>query len=111
MSQDMANPAGHDIEPKPIRWVGSSKDDVRDFPRDVRRRVGGALWDAQCGLKAPYAKPLRGLTDPPCAAPHRLGMHRRRGAGAITLLDRPKIIPSCRRLGGAGHALAGRLGR
>ncbi len=57
----MANPAGTDIEPKPVRWVGSSKDDLRDFPRDVRQRVGGALWDAQRGLKAPYAKPLRGF--------------------------------------------------
>lgn len=30
-------------------------------PADVRRRVGGALWDAQLGLKAPYAKPLKGF--------------------------------------------------
>jgi phage-related protein len=27
----------------------------------VRRRVGGALWDAQIGQKAPYAKPLKGF--------------------------------------------------
>jgi phage-related protein len=27
----------------------------------VRRRIGGALWDAQLGRKAPYAKPLRGF--------------------------------------------------
>jgi phage-related protein len=57
----MASPARSDIEPKPLRWVGSSKDDLSDFPPDVRRRVGGALWDAQRGLKAPYAKPLRGF--------------------------------------------------
>jgi phage-related protein len=44
-----------------VRWVGSSKEDLRDFPEEVRRRVGGALWDAQLGLKAPYAKPLRGF--------------------------------------------------
>ncbi len=31
------------------------------FPEDVRRRIGGALWDAQRGLKAPFAKPLRGF--------------------------------------------------
>src|SRR3546814_84193 len=47
------------ILPKPVRWVGSSKEDLRAFPDDVRRRVGGALWDAQLGLKAPYAKPLK----------------------------------------------------
>ena len=57
----MATPIRADIEPKPVRWVGSSKDDLSGFPADVRRRVGGALWDAQCGLKAPYAKPLRGF--------------------------------------------------
>jgi phage-related protein len=50
-----------DVRPKPVRWVGSSKEDLRDFPEEVRRRVGGALWDAQLGLKAPYAKPLRGF--------------------------------------------------
>jgi len=29
----------------------------------VRRRVGGALWEAQIGGKASYAKPLKGLGD------------------------------------------------
>jgi phage-related protein len=29
----------------------------------VRRRVGGALWEAQIGGKAPYAKPLKGFGD------------------------------------------------
>lgn len=57
----MANPTHSDTQPKLVRWVGSSKDDLSDFPQEVRRRVGGALWDAQRGLKAPYAKPLRGF--------------------------------------------------
>ena len=48
-------------QPKPVRWVGSSQEDLRVFPEDVRRRIGGALWDAQLGLKAPYAKPLKGF--------------------------------------------------
>ena len=48
-------------KPKPIRWIGSSKDDLSAFPDDVKRRVGRALWDAQLGLKAPFAKPLRGF--------------------------------------------------
>ena len=47
--------------PKPVRWIGSSRDDVRTFPEDVRLAVGGALWDAQIGRKAPWAKPLRGF--------------------------------------------------
>ena len=48
-------------QPKPVRWVGSSKEDLSDFPGDVRRRIGGALWEAQIGRKASYAKPLRGF--------------------------------------------------
>jgi phage-related protein len=48
-------------EPKPVRWVGSSKDDLSRFPQDVRRRIGGALWEAQIGGKTPYAKPLSGF--------------------------------------------------
>ncbi len=50
-----------DFRPKPVRWVGSSKADLRKFPEDVRRRVGGALWDAQLGRKAFYARPLKGF--------------------------------------------------
>ena len=56
----MANLPG-DVRPKPVRWVGGSRDDLRGFPEQVRQRVGGALWDAQLGLKAPYVKPLRGF--------------------------------------------------
>lgn len=55
-------PANEDL-PKPVRWVGSSKEDVREFPAQVRRRVGGALWEAPIGRKAPYAKPLKGFGD------------------------------------------------
>ncbi len=44
-----------------MRWVGSSRDDLKEFPKDVQRRVGGALWDAQIGRKAPFAKPLKGF--------------------------------------------------
>ncbi len=51
------------LVPKPVRWVGSSRDDLRRFPEEVRRRIGGALWEAQIGGKAPYAKPLKGFGD------------------------------------------------
>ena len=50
-----------DVAPKPVRWVGTSKADLSSFPEDVRRRVGRALWDSQIGLKAPFAKPLKGF--------------------------------------------------
>ncbi len=56
----MAQRPGDD-RPRPVRWVGSSKEDLREFPDEVRWRVGGALWDAQFGRKASYVKPLRGF--------------------------------------------------
>lgn len=54
-------PEPTDTLPKPVRWVGSSKEDLKSFPEEVQRRMGGALWDAQIGRKAPYAKPLKGF--------------------------------------------------
>src|SRR5580698_699123 len=58
----MLRPASQ-VQPKPVRWVGSSKEDLSGFPEDVRRRVGGALWEAQISRKASYAKPLKGFGD------------------------------------------------
>ena len=52
--------AGDEAEPKPVRWIGSSRDDVREFPEPVRLRIGAALWEAQLGRKAGWAKPLKG---------------------------------------------------
>jgi phage-related protein len=59
----MAKPPGSKVQPKPVRWVGSSKIDLSHFPEEVRRRVGGGLWEAQLGLKAAYVKPLKGFGD------------------------------------------------
>lgn len=53
--------AGRDPVPKPVRWIGGSRNDLSAFPNDVKLRVGGALWDAQVGLKSPAAKPLKGF--------------------------------------------------
>jgi phage-related protein len=50
-----------DRKPKPVRWIGSSREDVSDFPDPVRLRVGGALWEAQLGGKAAWTKPLQGF--------------------------------------------------
>lgn len=46
---------------KPLRWVGSSKEDLCAFPRNVRRSMGYALHFAQAGDKHPSAKPLKGF--------------------------------------------------
>jgi phage-related protein len=47
---------------RPVRWVGASKEDLSAFPHEVKLRVGGALWDAQLGLKSPLAKALKGFS-------------------------------------------------
>lgn len=54
-------PGAVDKQPRPIRWVGGSKGDLSAFPQEVKTRMGGALWDAQIGLKSPAAKPLKGF--------------------------------------------------
>lgn len=46
---------------RPLEWVGSSKDDLRDFPGEVQDHVGFALYQAQLGLKHRDAKPLATL--------------------------------------------------
>lgn len=46
---------------KPIYWVGSSKDDLMDFPEDARVEVGYALFWAQQGDKHSSVKPLKGF--------------------------------------------------
>ena len=47
--------------PKPVVWIGTSRDDVRAFPEEVRRVVGVALREAQDGGKSHAAKPPRGF--------------------------------------------------
>lgn len=46
---------------KSIVWIGSSRRDLKSFPAEVKDVVGYALYQAQIGLKAPSAKPLRGF--------------------------------------------------
>lgn len=42
-------------------WVGSSREDLREFPGAARRAVGYALFIAQQGGKHADAKPLTGF--------------------------------------------------
>ena len=46
---------------KSLLWIGSTLKDLRSFPADVKEAMGYALYQAQLGLKAPSAKPLRGF--------------------------------------------------
>src|SRR6266702_3059676 len=46
---------------RPVMWIGSSRRDLRSFPRAVRRDLRQALYTAQQGQTDPSAKPLRGF--------------------------------------------------
>lgn len=46
---------------KPVVWVGSSREDLRAFPEEVRRVMGLAINDAQNGEEHPRAKALKGF--------------------------------------------------
>lgn len=46
---------------KPALWIGSSRDDLRVFPDEVRRVMGFAINDAQNGDEHPRAKALKGF--------------------------------------------------
>jgi phage-related protein len=56
---------------KPLRWVGTSKEDLRAFPEDVKDVMGYALHLAQQGRKHVSAKPLKG----------------HKGAGVLEIVD------------------------
>jgi len=45
----------------PIVWMGSSREDLKSFPEQVRRDIGQALYTAQQGETDPAAKPLKGF--------------------------------------------------
>jgi len=47
---------------KQLVWIGSSLDDLKKFPEDVKDVFGYALYLAQIGGKHPAAKPLKGFS-------------------------------------------------
>ncbi|MDP3703644.1 MAG: type II toxin-antitoxin system RelE/ParE family toxin [Candidatus Omnitrophota bacterium] len=58
--------------PKKVDFVGSSREDLREFPEEVRQDIGYALFEAQKGQKPAAAKPLKGFG----------------GAGVLELIER-----------------------
>jgi phage-related protein len=46
---------------KSLKWVGSSRKDLKEFPRSVQRDIGVALYVAQIGEVHPDAKVLKGF--------------------------------------------------
>jgi phage-related protein len=46
---------------KPVRWITTSRGDLRRFPKEVRIGIGVALNEAQLGGKHPAARPMKGF--------------------------------------------------
>ena len=46
---------------KELEWIGSSKKDLMEFPYEVRKDMGHALYEAQQGGKSRKAKSLKGF--------------------------------------------------
>jgi phage-related protein len=50
-----------DAEARSVIWLGDSRKQVKEFPAEVRKSLGSALYDAQKGDKTPLAKPFKGI--------------------------------------------------
>ena len=50
------------MELKRLDFVGSSLDDLKDFPDEVKQDIGYALHEVQMGRKPVEAKPLKGFS-------------------------------------------------
>lgn len=46
---------------KPLVWVGSSKDDLLEFPEEIRSSIGYGLYLAQMGEHSLHSKVLQGF--------------------------------------------------
>lgn len=46
---------------KPVVWIGSSLDNLKEFPEEVQGEIGYALYLAQTEKKHILAKPLKGF--------------------------------------------------
>lgn len=44
---------------KTLSFVGSSLEDLRDFPDEARRAAGFALYSVQCGLEPSDCRPMQ----------------------------------------------------
>ncbi|MBI5023565.1 MAG: hypothetical protein HZC18_00990 [Candidatus Omnitrophica bacterium] len=45
---------------KPLSWIGSSRENLKELPEEVRQDVGFALFEVQRGQKPATARPLKG---------------------------------------------------
>lgn len=57
----LARVVGDKMTLKPVVWIASTLDDLKAFPREVRKDIGDALRFAQLEVKHPTTKPLKGF--------------------------------------------------
>jgi phage-related protein len=60
-SRSDITPPEQPSEDLPLEFVGSSRDDLSEFPLHAKKEIGFALRAAQKGEKADNAKPLKGF--------------------------------------------------
>jgi phage-related protein len=46
---------------KPLKFVGASLDDLKNFPEEARRAAGFELYAVQCGLEPSDFKPMKSI--------------------------------------------------
>ena len=49
------------LDVRPVIWLGNSRKNMREFPKEVRSEIGAALMAAQCGEMAAHVKPFKGV--------------------------------------------------
>ena len=47
---------------KRIDFIGSSREDLKEFPEEVKQGIGYVVYEAQRGQKPPATKPLKGFS-------------------------------------------------
>jgi len=52
--------AGRDITLKPVVWIGSSRNDLKDLSSEVQLKLGYALYLSQIGETSPKARVMHG---------------------------------------------------
>ncbi len=51
----------NDTKVRSVVWMGDSRKRVRDFPTEVKKEIGVAIFDVQMGVTPPDAKPFKGI--------------------------------------------------
>ncbi|MEK6678115.1 MAG: XRE family transcriptional regulator [Nitrospirota bacterium] len=70
---------------KPLNFIGSSLDDLRNFPDEARKAAGFELYSVQCGLEPNDWKPMTGIGRG--VAEKRINMMLKLLAGDINKLE------------------------